>query len=354
MQIGQSILKLRIVAFFLFLFPAIALIGSLALHNYLVSFDYTYGVKLNFSKNTPGNKIKFECDVNNDFCKNIEYKKALKLNNCTKFIIDVHIYDKTGNLLNLDKENKTIIKLIKILNREKFFIEYRISDKLNKKCILNSKYSYFYDLVPFFFENSYKLKNSSKISLGTSTTVNPIIYGETSISNIVKRYPVKMVFKPLMYISVFLMLAYWYFNNSILNKLLVRQKNNLFYILGVLSAIFLLLHVIFLGWNFENEILKKGRRYFIVFFILFEVLAQAYLIKDIFKNKSKISLFLNNIIINLKLIFVFLICISTLIIIVILSIYDLSNKVDYILEWNYFLVLLLFYLLSSILWRKQN
>ena len=31
--------------------------------------------------------------------KNIEYKKASKLNNCTKFIIDVHIYDKTGNLL---------------------------------------------------------------------------------------------------------------------------------------------------------------------------------------------------------------------------------------------------------------
>lgn len=354
MQIGQSILKLRIVAFFLFLFPAIALIGSLVLHNYLVSFDYTYGLKHGFSINSPGNKIKLECDIKNNFCKNIKFKKATKLNNCNKFIIDRQIYDKTGNLLDLYEEDVTIIELIENLNREKFFFEYTISDKLNKSCILNSKYSYFYNLAPFVFENSYKLRNGSKTSLGTSFAVNPIVYGEASISNIVKRYPVKMIFKPLMYISVFLMLAYWYFNNSVLNKLLVIQKNNLFYIFGVLSAFFLLLHVIFLGWNFENEILKKVRRYFIVFFILFEVLAQAYLIKDIFKNKSKLSLFLNNIIINLKLIFVFLICISTLIIVVILSIYDLSSKVDYILEWNYFLILLLFYLLSSILWRKQN
>ena len=121
-----------------------------------------------------------------------------------------------------------------------------------------------------------------------------------------------------------------------------------------MSAIFLLLHVIFLGWTFENEIFRKGRRYFIVFFILFEVLAQAYLIKDIYKNKKEIKLFLNNFVVNLKLIFVLLICFSTIVLVIVLSTYNLSDKVDYIVEWNYFLVLLLFYLLSSILWKKQN
>ena len=33
--------------------------------------------------------------------------------------------------------------------------------------------------------------------------------------------------------------------------------------------------------------------------------------------------------------------------------YDLDSKVDYILEWNYFLILLFFYLLSFFMWKKN-
>ena len=351
MQIGFSILKLRITAFFLFLIPTIALIGSLLFHNYLVSFNHTYEPKYGFAKNIPGEKFQFQCNEKNDFCNYLIFGRSTKLDRCNRFIVDMSIFTEEGDFLeNIENIQHIVTKL-----KQDVFIEYKISDKLNENCITNLRLEYFfYKLAPFIFEKTYDLKKSSKTSLGTSKAVNPIIYGETSISNIVKRYPVKMIFKPLMYLSVILMLAYWYFNNSVLNKLLGRQRKNIFYIFGVLSAIFLLLHVIFLGWNFENEIFRKGRRYFIVFFILFEVLAQAYLIKDIFKNKSDINKFLNNIVINLKLIFVFLVCLSTVIIVTILTIYDLSNKVDYVLEWNYFLILLLFYLLSSVLWRKQN
>ena len=351
MQIGSSILKLRIIAFFLFLISIIALIGSLLFHNYLVSFNHTYEPKYGFTKNVPGEKFKIQCDEKNNFCNNLIFGRSTKLDKCNKFIVEETIFTEEADIL----ENNENIQYTVTKFKKDIFIEYKIIDKLNENCISNLRLRFFfYKLAPFIFEKTYKLKKSSKTSLGTSKAVNPIIYGETSISNIVKRYPVKIIFKPLMYLSVILMLAYWYFNNFVLNKLLRRQKNNIFYIFGILSAIFLLLHVIFLGWSFENEIFSKGRRYFIVFFILFEVLAQAYLIIDIFKNKSDLNIFLNNVVINLKLLFVFLVCLSTALIVSILAIYDLSNKFDYVLEWNYFLILLLFYLLSSLLWRKQN
>ena len=36
-----------------------------------------------------------------------------------------------------------------------------------------------------------------------------------------------------------------------------------------------------------------------------------------------------------------------------MQLWDLDSKIDYILEWNYFLILLIFYLLSSIMWKKN-
>lgn len=352
MTITNTILRLRVTAFFLFLIPAIALIGSLIFHNYLVSFNYTYEEDYGFAKNVPGEKINIECNNQNNFCYNIIFARKNKLGDCSKFFVDRLTISSSGDILDINDRLVLDVKnLVKNLDK-KVSIEWRVSDRINKNCILNTNLKYFYKLAPFIFEKTYILKKNKKISLGSSDIINPIFYGEASISNIVKRYPVKIIFKPLMYISVILMIVYWYYNNLVLNNLLDRKKYNLFYLFGVSSAIFLLLHVIFLGWNFENEILRKGRRYFIVFFILFEVLAQAFLIRDIFKNKLKLTSFLNNVVINLKLIFVFLVCLSTVIILIILSSFNLSNKVDYILEWNYFLILLIFYLLSSVLWKK--
>ena len=64
------------------------------------------------------------------------------------------------------------------------------------------------------------------------------------------------------------MFLYWYLNNKILNKLLKKQKNYYFYIFGILSALFLFLHIFFLGWTFESNFLTKLRRVHIVFYTL--------------------------------------------------------------------------------------
>ena len=188
--------------------------------------------------------------------------------------------------------------------------------------------------------------------MGTAETVNPMINGETSISNIVKRFPINYLFKPLMYLSVILMILYWYSYNLVLNKIFEAKRINVFFIFGFLSAVFLLLHVFFLGKVYDVKIYTQIRRSYIVFFILFELLAQAYLLSFIWKKRRELKNYFFNFILVLKLIFVSFVCISTTLILVILIFYDLSPKIDYALEWNYFLILLIYYLLSFFIWKK--
>ena len=57
----KSIRKLRIVALFLFIFPAFAIIGSLVIHNYLVSFKYSKDTNYNFETNLSGSSIEILC-----------------------------------------------------------------------------------------------------------------------------------------------------------------------------------------------------------------------------------------------------------------------------------------------------
>ena len=355
MDIKTNIRHLRIIAFFLFLLPTVSLIGSLVAHNFLISFSFIHQIDYKLDSNLPGTVTpKFECNQENNYCNGI-YNISNKLDKCNLYYVDQYLLTQTGEILTVIDDYNEESEAEKISKKKniKIISQWKISENLNEKCIINSKLIYFYKFAPSFFEKIYQLKNSKKTVLGTSDTVNPIIYGETSISNIVKRYPIKFIFKPLMYISVILMIFYWYYNNLIINKIINLRIRSKFFIFGILSAIFLLLHTIFLGWVFETEALTKIRRSFVVFFIFFEVLAQAYLIKDIFLKKEEIFKYLNNVVVYCKLAFVFLICLTTLLIIIILSAADLDSKIDYILEWNYFLILLIFYLLSSIMWKKN-
>ena len=127
----------------------------------------------------------------------------------------------------------------------------------------------------------------------------------------------------------------------------------IFLIFGVLSAIFLFLHVYFLGKKYEIEIFNQIRRSYIVFFILFEILAQAYLLKLIWKQRNDLKDYFYEKVLISKLTFVLFICIGSLILLLILVFYDLAAKVDYILEWNYFLILLIYYFLSFLIWKKS-
>ncbi len=353
MDLFKSIRKLRVVALFLFALPAVAIFGSLIFHNYLVSFNFSKNINFNFAQNKPGNSIEILCTSENEYCQNLKLEKIYNLNECYKYEVLETYLDNYGKEV---KISKSLINSLKMDNfdGEKLFYKAELTNKLNRTCILNSKNEFFYNIFPFFFEKIHDLKSIQNITLGTSTTVNPFIYGETSISNIAKRFPVNLIFKSLLYLGIACMVFYWIYYNKIYNILTNNNKYCFFFIFGILSAIFLLLHVIFLGWKFETDFLTRLRRLYVVFFILFELLAQSFLIRKLFLIKDSLKTLVNYKVIYLKLYFVLIVCSSTFIILVTLIFYDLGSKIDYILEWNYFVILLIFYLLSFLMWKKTN
>tara|TARA_B100001250_G_scaffold158509_1_gene136112 strand:+ start:2515 stop:3594 length:1080 start_codon:yes stop_codon:yes gene_type:complete len=351
MNLIRSIRTLRIVALFLFLAPAIGLLGSLLISNYLVTFKFERGVNYNFKTTQPDDSIKILCNENNNYCEIRNYKKFNRLDECYKYNLKAYLTNEDGDIL-VDSDNEDInYSSIKNMN-EKVYANYQFKNQLNDQCIINSDKFFMYKFFPFLFENIYDLRMNKKTRFGTSEAVNPFFKGETSISNIVKRFPISYFFKPVLFITVIFMIMYWYNFNLIIKNLTSYKKNFYFFYFGMLSALFLLLHVIFLGWVFESEFLTKLRRTFVVFFIFFEIISQAFLIKKILSIKDEFYQYFNSLIISFKLIFVIFICSTSILILTILIFYNLPSNIDYILEWNYFLILLIFYFLSYLMWKK--
>ena len=346
MEINRSIHHLRIAALLLFLVPLIGLIGSLILHNSLITVSKFASKNLipPVEEMKLGNKTIVECSEENNWC---NWYTHDQLGQCQEYFVNIKHIDADGvEILNQSIATKLKNKKVKLT------AVLEVVDIKVDNCILNSNYRFIYKVFPQTFERI--VFKTAEIKLGTRTTVNPILYGETSISNIVKRFPINYVFKPLMFLTSLIMLAYWLYYNKIFNFLFKEDKVKVFYIFGILSAVFLFLHVLFLGNVYESKILSQLRRSYIVFFILFEVLAQVFLVRGILNKRNQLKKYLNNNIVIYKLFFVSAVCISTLIIVAILLLYNLSSKVDYILEWNYFLILMVFYFLSHLMWKKTN
>ncbi len=360
MNLEKRIHSQRLISFFLFLSASLALLASLWVNNYLVSFKFIYGPDGNYYlSETPGETRDFllDCNLENNYCQNeetkdIKLKKNTSLGSCFKYKlnfnyqIDGKAYDYKEIFQGLHQSLKTEFR------SKKIFYRITVANLEDIKCIKNDDAFKYYKIFPIFYESIIKLINSG-ISLGSATKVNPFLYGELSISNMVKRFPVNLVFKSLLYISVILMIFYW-INYNYLFKQLISDKKNYFFIFGLGSAIFLFLHVLFLGWDIQNEIFKDIRRIIIVFFIIFEVIAQVLLSMALYKNINSLIKFCHVYIIKFKIFFVSIVIFLTLFVLVLLIFKDLPDEIDYILEWNYFLGLLFFYLLSSLMFKRTN
>ena len=189
----------------------------------------------------------------------------------------------------------------------------------------------------------------------------PYIDGGASISRTARPYPSWLVFKPLMIFTSFLLVKYWIYNREIINFFSRDHKNiKKIFFFGVASAIFLTLHSIFLGIKFDNDLYKLFRRLIMLSFIVFEIVAQAYLVATFWSFKEKLKDHINPIVLNLKIILV-----SILIIVAVISIPIVSLPGDdffgiqlkflkHALEWDYFIGVITFYLLTFFMWRKLN
>ena len=187
--------------------------------------------------------------------------------------------------------------------------------------------------------------------IGRSSFTIPYIDGGVSISRTARTYPTYLIFKPGMIITAFLLIKYWIANNTMAQKINNTEKNYRFLIFGVGSAIFLIVHSIFLGVKFDYDLYKLFRRFILVAFIIFEIVAQALLVITLFKIKDKISEIINKKVLTLKIVLVSLLAITALASLPILTSSG-NTHFKHALEWNYFIGVVLFYLLTFLFWKK--
>ena len=188
--------------------------------------------------------------------------------------------------------------------------------------------------------------------IGRSSFTIPYIDGGTSISRSSRTYPAYLIFKPGMIITAILLIKYWILNNGLFQKIdNQHDKNKYFLFFGVGSALFLIFHSIFLGVNFEIDLYKFFRRFVLLGFIIFEIIAQALLVINILRIKNKISQYINNKILILKMILVSILIAVALVSAPILNSTEFTHF-KHALEWNYFLGVVSFYLLTFLFWKK--
>jgi len=190
--------------------------------------------------------------------------------------------------------------------------------------------------------------------IGRTAFTIPYIDGSVSISRTARTYPAYLVFKPCMIIAAILLIKYWISTNDLVQNIEVQStKKKRFMMYGILSAIFLILHSIFLGINFEYDLYKFFRRFVLLAFIIFEIVAQTLLVVTLFKIKNIISDIINKKILLFKTILVSILIFTAL---VSLPLLTSSGYVHFkhALEWNYFIGVVLFYLLTFFFWKAQK
>ena len=189
--------------------------------------------------------------------------------------------------------------------------------------------------------------------LGRSGFSIPYLDGSLSISRASRTFPQYLIFKPAMIFTAIIVYFYWVNNNNLVNKLKITNINYKFKTFGILSAIFLAIHSIFLGIKFDIQIYKLMRRVVLLLFIIFEIIAQGILVYHFYKIKNKLEKFINKKVLIMKMILVLILAT-----VAILSLPILINKGNthfkHALEWNYFVGVILFYLFSRFFWRRTT
>jgi hypothetical protein len=190
--------------------------------------------------------------------------------------------------------------------------------------------------------------------IGRTNFSIPYLDGSLSISRSARTFPQYLIFKPAMFLTGTLLIYYWTYNNSLIKKM--NKEENITYkfkLFGVLSAIFLIIHSILLGVKFDIQIYKLFRRVVLLAFIIFEIIAQGLLVYNFLKLRKDINKLSNNFVLKLKVILV-----STLVIVAIASVPILITKGNthfkHALEWNYFVGVILFYLLTRFFWKRTT
>ena len=181
----------------------------------------------------------------------------------------------------------------------------------------------------------------------------PYLDGGVSISRTVRDFPLYLIFKPAMFITSYLLIRYWLNTKNIINHFnqdYIHTKKIIFF--GVGSAILLTIHSIFLGIKFDNDLYKLFRRVVMLSFIIFELIAQAYLIKFFYEIREKLVNYINIIYLKIKRILITVLITISVITLPFLP-FDNFKFLKHAIEWNVFLGVIIFNLLTFLMWKKK-
>ena len=179
----------------------------------------------------------------------------------------------------------------------------------------------------------------------------PYLDGTTSISSLGRVFPNWLVFKPLMIFTGILLCFFWRNQKKIFADLDADQKLvNKFYYFGLASGLTLIIHSIFLGIKYDNDIYKFLVRLNLAFCVLFAITTKFYFVKCV-KKVSETYLELKNIYSKIQY-FLTHMLIFILFLSIFLLLFENSKTFILIVEWNYFFAIFLFYLLYFLSWRK--
>jgi len=359
MQITQSIRKIRIYARISFLLPLIAISTCLFIYIFLGNIE-TY-------KNYDWEQEAVEEDLisiltpkNNNAFTNLEDQHSSQYTKCPKYIIDVDYEldnkkivskndfpsDPEGYEVFIAKANKE--------NRVKTAF-YKPTNKLNYGCLKNYPTTHWILKKITWLEKTL-LTTKQENKSGFSKVKNPYFYGEISISRSARYFPGTLIFKALLIISSITLFLYWKNTSVVISEMnkkkIINKPSKKFFYLGSLSCLFLFLHAVFFSVEFEINYFDKLRKLILFLFIIFEVLAQYSLTMSLIKTRNQISLYLNNFILNIKLLFIILILAGTIITFIFLISTDTTKAIKNVIEWNYFSILMFYYFLSSFVWKN--
>jgi hypothetical protein len=196
---------------------------------------------------------------------------------------------------------------------------------------------------------------SVAVDSGVYELCNPFINGCYTISRIGRSYPAVLIFKPMMLITVIMIVAYCFEHVRIFKKFLVSKIYlNLILLFGLISASCLLAYILFLGIE-GSEVWKFMRRGGIFIYIISLVFSQFFIALSYMKIKDDYQVIVSFQAIKLTFYHSFLVVIFGFVLFLFtnrfLQLTTWNTRI--IIEWNYFLFMSLFFLNTYFIWKKN-
>ena len=164
----------------------------------------------------------------------------------------------------------------------------------------------------------------------------PFIDGKVSVSLIGRQEKTILIFRSGLFLYAVISILF-YFNIS--NFLLSKKIKNKFKILGFLGNLFLCIYLFALGK--QDFYYEASRRISIIFFILIMYINHIYLVRVLNLLRSKIKIIYRRVFITIILLMSTLVVIGTP---WVNPLFDYPDQLKNIVEWNLFLLTILFYI----------